>query len=272
MKVLNTKTFDELVKESNADLEAAGFSPKPGGIARLFMNIVNSNVANLYSALTVNHLRAFVTTSDGVALDAIGELLQCFRRPNESDDNYRYRISNQCLTLATSNEVAVRLAILSVDDVDDCVVKPFGMGAGSFSIVVLPSATSDTNTVLNNVYNAVNEIHAYGIRFDIATADNSYIKLRQRVILDGNLSDIEKQEARYAAYQAVSEYINSLNIGQSIITDSITQAIMNSHEGIIQEVNDGLWINGEKCPYVNQKPRWRERYVFSLDPDALVIL
>ena len=76
MIVLNTKTFEELSKEATSDLSAIGFNTSPGAIAKLFMNIVNQNIANLYNTLTVNHIRAFVTTSDGSALDAIGVLLQ----------------------------------------------------------------------------------------------------------------------------------------------------------------------------------------------------
>ena len=119
MIVLNTKTFDELKEEAISDLQAVGFNTSPGAIAKLFMNIVNQNIANLYDTLTVNHIRAFVTTADGAALDAIGVLVQCFRLKDETDDNFRYRIVNQCLTLATSNETAIRLTALTVEGVND---------------------------------------------------------------------------------------------------------------------------------------------------------
>ena len=123
MIVLNTKTFEELKDEATVDLTSVGFSTSPGSIAKLFLNIVNKNIANLYNTLTVNHLRAFVTTSDGEALDAIGVLLHCTRLKDETDDNYRYRITQQCLTLATSNETAVRLTALTVEGVEDVILK-----------------------------------------------------------------------------------------------------------------------------------------------------
>ena len=137
MIVLNTKTFDELKEEATSDLQAVGFNTSPGAIAKLFMNIVNQNIANLYDTLTVNHIRAFVTTADGAALDAIGVLVQCFRLKDETDDNFRYRIVNQCLTLATSNETAIRLTALTVEGVNDVILKPYSMGAGSFTVIVL---------------------------------------------------------------------------------------------------------------------------------------
>ena len=114
MIVLNTKTFDELKEEATSDLQAVGFNTSPGAIAKLFMNIVNQNIGNLYDKLTVKHIRSFVTTADGAALDAIGVLFQCFRLKDETDDNFRYRIVNQCLTRATSNETAIILTALTV--------------------------------------------------------------------------------------------------------------------------------------------------------------
>ena len=137
MIVLNTKTFDELKEEATSDLQTVGFNTSPGAIAKLFMNIVNQNISNLYDTLTVNHIRAFVTTADGAALDAIGVLVQCFRLKDETDDNFRYRIVNQCLTLATSNETAIRLTALTVEGVNDVILKPYSMGAGSFTVIVL---------------------------------------------------------------------------------------------------------------------------------------
>ena len=47
MIVLNTKTFDELKEEATSDLQAVGFSTSAGSIAKLFMNVVNKNIANL---------------------------------------------------------------------------------------------------------------------------------------------------------------------------------------------------------------------------------
>ena len=49
MIILNTKTFEELKVESTSDLQAVGFDTSPGAIAKLFMNIVNKNIANLYN-------------------------------------------------------------------------------------------------------------------------------------------------------------------------------------------------------------------------------
>ena len=172
MIVLNTKTFEELQVEATADLQAVGFNTDPGAVAKLFMNIVNKHIANLYNTLTVNHLRAFVSTADGDALDAIGLLLQCFRLAGETDDNYRYRITQQCLVLATSNETAIRLTALTVDGVKDVVLKPYSMGAGSFTVIVL----SDEDVTSTGILEAVRvELLDHQLR-ELAQSGRIYVR------------------------------------------------------------------------------------------------
>lgn len=272
MIVLNTKTFDELKEEATSDLEAVGFSTSPGGIAKLFMNIVNKHISDLYNTLTVNHLRAFVTTADGDALDAIGLLLQCFRLPNEEDDNYRYRITKQCLVLATSNETAIRLTALTVEGVQDIVLKPYSMGAGSFTVIVITDKDITETDILENVRVKLLDVHGYGIRYNVVSPTLARVKIRQVLSLKDTLSDIEKQEIKYNVQIALSEYFNSLGIGEDIVVDKITQTIMNVSPYIIQEQNNGFWIDGEKANYVNQTCRWFERFKLSDETDNVVII
>lgn len=272
MIVLNTKTFEELKTEATADLAAVGFNTSPGAIAKLFMNIVNKNIANLYNTLTVNHIRAFVTTSDGAALDAIGVLVQCFRLRDETDDNFRYRIVHQCLTLATSNETAIRLTALTVEGVRDVILKPYSMGAGSFTVIVLSDEDVTATGILEAVKTKLLDIHGYGIRYNVVSPTLTYVSIKQRLFLDTNLSDIEKQEIRYNVQLALTEYLANLNIGENIIIDKITQVIMNVSDKILQESNVAFYINGEKALYVNQSCRWFERFIVSKDVDNVVII
>lgn len=272
MIVLNTKTFEELSAEATRDLEATGFNASPGAVAKLFMNIVNKHIANLYDTLTVNHIRAFVTTADGDALDAIGVLLQCFRITNETDDNFRYRITQQCLTLAKANETSIRLTALLVDGVKNVVLKPYAMGAGSFSIIVLTDEDVTSSDILDNVKRAVQKVHGYGIRFNVVSPTLNYVSIKHRVFFKDDVSTNDRQEIKYKVQAVLTEYFSNLDVGEMINVDRITQLIMNVSPSIVQEVNDGLWINGEKSLYVNQQSRWFERFIISREYDNVVVL
>ena len=272
MIVLNTKTFEELSQEATSDLQAVGFSASAGSIAKLFMNIVNKNIANLYNTLTVNHLRSFVTTSDGKALDAIGKLLCCTRLENETDDNYRYRITQQCLVLATSNETAIRLTALLVDGVTDVVLKPYSMGAGSFTVIVLSDEDVTSTGILEAVRKKLLDVHGYGIRYNVITPTLTYVSIKQHLYIKDNISDMEKQEIRYNVQLALADYLSNLTIGEDIVVDKITQIIMNVSNNIVEESNVEFRINGEKALYVNQSCRWFERFIMSKDIDNIVVV
>lgn len=272
MIVLNTKTFDELQEESLKELKAIGFSDSPGTIARLFLSIINKNIATLYKVLTVNHLRAFLSTSDGMALDAIGLLLQCKRKFKESDNDYRYRISQQCLVLATSNETAVRLAALTTDGVYDVKLKKYAMGTGTFTVIVILENDTDKNTVLSNVTNNVNDTVGYGIRFKVVTPTLTYVKFKYKLYLKDNVSDANAQTIRYDVQSNLSEYINTLEVGEDIIIDKLTQIIMNTSDDIISIQNLDYRINNQKALYVNQSCRWFERFALSTEIDNIIIL
>ncbi len=272
MIVLGTKDYDELSSEGIKELKAIGFNTSPGAIAKLFLNIVNKNIANLYSTLTVNHLRAFVTTADNDALDAIGSLLQCTRIDGESDDNYRYRITQQCLVLATSNYTAVKLTALTTDGVEDVVLQPYSMGAGSFTVIVISNRDVTPSTIIENVKQRLLDVHGYGIRYNVTGPRLNYIKLTQQLSFDDSISDILKQEIRYKAQQVIMDYLSNLKIGEMFNVDKMTQITMDISPYIIQEQNVSMYINDEKALYTNQQSRWFERYTLSRDVDNVVIL
>lgn len=272
MIVLNTKTFEELSTEGVDALNAIGFNSSPGSIAKLFLNIINSSIADLYTTLTVNHLRAFVTTADSDALDAIGSLLQCTRLDNENDDNYRYRITNQCLTLATSNYTAVRLTALTTEGVEDVVLKEHSMGAGSFTVIVLTNKDVTPQDVLDEVSNRLKDVHGYGIRYNVITPTLNYIKLTHQLLFANNISDIDKQDIRYAVQQEIVDYLSNLKIGEMFNIDKMTQLIMNVSPYIIQEQNKEFYINNEKALYTNQTSKWFERFTLSNDINNVVVL
>lgn len=278
MIVLNSKTFEELTTEATSDLEAVGFNTSPGSIAKLFMNIVNKYVAEIYDTLTVNHLRAFVTTANGDALDAIGLLLQCFRLTGETDDNFRYRITQQCLTLATSNETAVYLTALTVPGVAQVILKPYSMGAGSFSVIILTETGADDEQVKEDVRTALTNVHGYGIRYNVMTPTITYISLKQRLYIKDTVPDITKQEIRYNVQLALLEYLQNLGIGEDIVVDKITQIVMNTSSDIIEESNEEFYVRHgedsyrERALYVNQSCKWFERFAPDIDSDSIIVI
>lgn len=271
MITLNTKTFDELQEETLQELNAIGLNNEPGSIARLFLSIINKNIADLYDVLNINHMRAFLSTSSGDALDLIGELLNCQRRFGESDDDYKYRISQQYLVNASSNETSIRLAALSVDGVQDVLLKPHSMGSGTFSVILIIDRTYDADAVIETVKENIDKTVGYGIKYNVVTPTLTYVKFGFKLYMNETISDADAQSIRYDVQSNIADYINSLAVGEDIMIDKITQVIMNTSDKIISNQNTSFYINNIKAIYVNQSCRWFERFALSTDIDNVVI-
>lgn len=272
MQLLNTKTTDELSEEAIKQLRSIGFSTRPGSIAKLFLNIVNKFIGDFYTTLTVNHLRAFLTTSDGDALNAIGVLLSCQRLSEESDDNYRYRLSKQCLTLATSNKTAVTLSCLTVDGVIDVYLRDYSMGSGTFSVIVLTDPEKDQEDILKKVKDAIDKTRAYGVRYDVITPTFVPVKLKYILYINDSVSDVKKQDIKYKVQENLITYISSLTIGETLYIEKLNQIIMNTAPEIMSLANLDYKIGNEKMLYVNQDLNWMQQFTVSQDSDSIVIL
>ena len=85
MILISNKDFNSLSETTIERLSMAGFTTTPGGIAKLFADILNKNISDFYETLTINHMQAFVTTATGEFLDAIGVLLNCERKTDETE-------------------------------------------------------------------------------------------------------------------------------------------------------------------------------------------
>ena len=146
------------------------------------------------------------------------------------------------------------------------------MGAGSFTVIVLSNEDVTAQEILDAVKTKLLKVHGYGIRYNVVSPTLTDLSIKERLYINDSLSDIEKQEIKYNVQLKLSEYLNSLNIGEDIIIDKITQLIMNVSPEIIQESNMGFWINGEKALYVNQSCRWFERFILSRETDNVIII
>lgn len=277
MQLINNKSFDEICEQMKDQLNQNGFTTTPGGIAKLFADIIAENIAEFYDTLEVNHMQAFVTTAAGDFLEAIGTLLSCTRKTGENDDDFRKRIINQCLSLANANETAIRLAALSVDYVDDVVMKKYSNGPGSFTLMPIIDVAAGADAI-NNVEDAVLSVCSYGEKVIIKLPTLKYVKLSISLVYSSNLTDTEKQSLAVAVRTNIINYINSISVGDTLIINELTKVIMQTtlnnttdNNGIINYACNSLEIDGEVCLFINQGLRWDEKFQVSTDTDAITV-
>ena len=126
------KSKDEMLEAVLTRLRTEGgiTETSPGSIARMFAEVMIEEFSPFYDELDLITKMGFISTSTGGYLDLIGELLNCTRDGDESDDNYRARISNQVSVEQSANLIAIRLKTLRIDGVADAQFKRFTRGTG----------------------------------------------------------------------------------------------------------------------------------------------
>lgn len=270
MILIHNKSYEELSELTIEQLQEKGFDTTPGSIAKLFADIICKNTSDFYDKLTADHMLAFLTTSQGTFLDSIGLLLDCTRLEEESDADYKKRISYQTRSLAKANEVSIRLAILSLDGVEDVKIKRYAHGPGSMTIV--PISESGISSRLNAVVSEVaSETASCGERVIVKTPDFKYVKLDVNLIMAPEIDDTIKQEVAITVRSNIEKYIGSIKLGGTLIINKLTEVIMGSSSTIINYSTNSFMINNEACMLINQGSRWDEKFAISPDKASVVV-
>lgn len=267
--VLNT-ALTRLKENSNIN------AYKPGDIAHEFLKIVSEIMGDedegFYPMLRLAHLNAFLSTASKDALDMIGILVSCKRRDEESDDDYRYRISKQVLVVANANETAVRLAALSVDNVKEVILKPYTHGTGSFSCYIVTDDPYGEAEVLTQVKANLDKVKAYGIRVEVFKPKIIPVQLKAKIIYKKNVGDAEKPAISAQATEAIRDYINSRYPGEELIVYEIIQKVMEIDSRIYDMEFMEVRVKNRRALIVNQKSKWNERFFEAKVPRAIEVL
>lgn len=270
MKLIGFKSTDEVMKSVLSGLEKLGVETTRGGIARLFGQVMSDEIGELYKSLNLNHLMAFLSSAEKEGLDAIGALLRCQR--NDDDDLvYKDRISKQTQNLATSNKIAVELAALSVEGVQDVLSTPFTKGTGSFTIFIITDSAVADQSIIDEVRQKVEETVAYGIKFNIEQPDLIEIELTVKLMFNTIASESDKITAITNAQKSLKQYIASRAIGEALIINEITEQVMSSHKNVLNYALISIKANGREMLKVDLVPRKNQRFIESSKPEAIKV-
>lgn len=273
--ILLNKTLEEIMEESMKELEGMGITETDaGGVARLLLAIINKRLSSFYEALSVNHAQAFVSKAKGVFLDHIGKLLDCTRRPEEinDDESYRYRITKQIQSVASSNRIAVRLAALSVPGVQDVKMKRFTHGTGSFSVYVITEDAVTPQSILDAVQEKIDEVCSFGVRAEAFRPTTIPVEMKVRLIFNKTIVDLDRKLAIAQAQEQLKTYVNSRNAGDPLEVEEMEKLMRGVNEGIEEAIIFHFKINNRPVLVVDQNIAWNERFVESDKPNSIQVL
>jgi uncharacterized phage protein gp47/JayE len=238
----------------------------PGSVARTFLEVLTEEFYEFYTELDLTVTMGFVSTASGRFLDMIGSLLNCIRKPGETDFEYRARITNQVYVVAGANLTAIRLKALSVAGVRDVIFKQYSHGAGSFSCYVLTSDAQTSSSVLRAVQSVIDDTKAYGVYAEVKSPVLIPVDLMVRLVFSSDAGAAEKNTIRQNAVREVRNYIDGLTIGETIVINEIIQRIMELSTKIKDLDIYGMNINGLSRYVTNATCKWDEKFILdSLD-------
>ena len=270
-KDLNTLMATSLNNLKNTTLpDGTTLSATPGSVTRLLLAVINSQFEGYYNRLQEVHLQSFLSTATGEYLEMIGQLVNCTRNGQEDDTSYRTRISTRVTELERANELAVRMALLAVDGVQDVQLVSFTHGSGSFTAFIITNTAEPSESIISACEEALKEAAAYGIKYTVTGPDLVPVEIGIKlVLLDGTEAQadlIDKVRTN------VREFINSRKIGGELIYNEIVEIVMSTSESIYDMEVFNYKVNEIPVLNANQKCRPNERFIESSKPGAINVV
>lgn len=271
--ILFDKTYEQIMEETLTELTGMGISERDAGsVARLFLNVINKRLHQYYKSLKLNHVQAFVSTAEGDFLDKIGVLVDCKRRTGEFDEDYRYRMTKQIQVVASANRIAIRLAALAIDGVQDVMMKRYTHGTGSYSVYVISENPITPQELLDSVQAAIDEVQAFGVRGEVYRPIIQTVEMKTRLIFNKRVPDLERKLAIAQAQDTLKMYVNSRGVGQPLVVDEIKKELRGVHNDIEETIIFNYKINHRPVLNVDQECAWNERFIESDKPNAIMVM
>jgi hypothetical protein len=166
----------------------------------------------------------------------------------ETDDDFRYRISLYLQSRSTATQTSLQLAVLEVPGVQNVV---FQNQAGTYLAYVYGISPNIGENLLSMVQTALNNNTAYPLTGIAVAPDLVGISFATTVTFAANTSSTAQSAALIAAAQAAQTYTNNIAIDGTFVINQLAAAIISSST-TIQDI-------GSADQPINNIYIWRSR-------------
>lgn len=210
---------DRFYKDSKIDLAK-------GSVVDMIFKSMSYMLSEAYKEIEDNKQPYLFTKQSGDELDNTGDFLQCHRLPNESDDNYRYRLMNWTQRNASCNLTAINEAIKTLSFSSSATFVPYTDGIGTGTVYLIPYKYED-----DYIKNAIAEAkEVIGKVVSPSSIIDYTIPSPSKVKLVAYLDVKDGADANYIKRQIdskVKDYINSLAPGSKLMLGAINNIALN---------------------------------------------
>ena len=210
-------TISELLLDSNVNYKyVSAVSSQSGKLGNV---PENSLTVHLFSNYTDYGARSLLVTNVSSIVGGRGV---------ETDDNYRFRITNALKNASTANRTAIMLAGLNVPGISFLKFLPYQRGIGTSDVLVISNTSTTPQSLVDKVQQAIDGVVGEGNSIYCKKPQESgvevhmTIKYKQGITItsveDGNIKDKVRRD--------LTNYINNIRTGQSLIINEMVQRVM----------------------------------------------
>lgn len=150
----------------------------------------------------------------------------------ESDVNFRFRIANQVVAAEKANLTAIRLSALSVPGVADVILLPFNKGIGTLDLLIKATVPLVPVGLLAAVQDAISNVSAQGIIVTAKPPIQTGFSLLGTLTTRTKLSPTDQSSLISAVTDNITNFVNSLDIGQDLIVNQMVQKVLDTSDQI----------------------------------------
>lgn len=167
------------------------------------------------------------TNLTGKRIDGVGYLVNCPRKPNESDTNYLARTISWATNNEASNATAISNALSTLTYASHAEYVPFAQGTNTAHVYVIPIKYEDTviNDALIEVREALSKVISADSYVIYSVPDTLKVVVSCYIEVEGD-KDIESIKENIKSQ--IKEYVNNIAIGDYLTYGKINQIGVNT--------------------------------------------
>jgi uncharacterized phage protein gp47/JayE len=199
-------------------------------------------------------------------------------RKRETDDQYRFRLSQFYTTVATTNETKTKLIALTVPGVLDSRVLAGHFGIGTVGLVVLGTEFQSSTALVSAVQAAVDAVALPGVKVTAVPAVNALVDIEVTLTTTRTLSTADQSRVKNTLRRLSVNYLRSKGLGGTLSLTELAQLWAKYTNGLVQfstaavDIFDHVFIRrGYVTASASERETMSSAY-YTLEPDEFADL
>lgn len=134
----------------------------------------------------------------------------------ESDENYRYRLSQRVLEAEAANETAIRLAALSAPGVADVQLIKYYRGIGTFAVIIKSTLPVVSDSLINEVTLKIESVKGLGNISFVKKPKETGVSFKLIVYHNATITEEEQELYTSQFIERITSYVNNLDLGDTL--------------------------------------------------------